>query len=322
MNKWDDMTNEELVVMWQKNKDEQLFEYFLERNKPIMIRFLATRLKKHRGRSDEMFQIGRVAMWRAMKTFDIKKGYKFTTYYPWSIKREMNYFDRGNHLVRLPAYVIEHFGKFIENPDGRIMGVSSLDMPRTNEDGKQSGSIGDNVVDMSPNPIEQFEAQEENANVKPLLSHLSPRQQYVMEMRLGLDRGYGRTLDEVGKIVGVTRERIRQIEAKALKRLKQYAPMYYDLADTGPVSSRALKERDKKHTKTDMYLAKYNPIHARKIIKFIDRSNDIVKTLFKLRTEEITMSDAMEELNRTEKTINRYQLELTGRINKLIHKEN
>lgn len=100
------------------------------------------------------------------------------------------------------------------------LNVQSLNIPMKDESGDTFSELGDFIIDVKPGPQEILEENELKSLLLKYVNELSPRQQIVIEQRYGLLDGKPKTLDNVGKIFGVTRERIRQIETNALKRLK------------------------------------------------------------------------------------------------------
>jgi|LGVF01.2.fsa_nt_gb RNA polymerase sigma factor (sigma-70 family) len=293
MKEWNDKTNEELVVLYQKTNDNRLYEYFLERNSGLMISMISRYFKMYPQHVEDVMQLGKVAMWHAMNNYDHTKGFKFSTYYPWQIKRELNEFNRHRHLIRIPAYVLEDYEKYKADPNGRILGAISLNT-EVNGTSLVASTIQDFIVSDEPNPYEVAAKKEEIARIEPLLNHLPPRQQYVMRLRLGIDDGIAKTLQQCGDIVGVTRERIRQIEEKALIALKRYAPLYYDVSDR-KLNAQLLTQRGKSYNKYNAYLGKYSPKQARKLSLYIDRLEGKSRKLFDVIIGETTLEQVAEQ---------------------------
>lgn len=107
-----------------------------------------------------------------------------------------------------------------------IMDTVSLDAEIPMEDNHDgSCHIGDVIKDTGPTPDEIIELEDRKRRIEKYLDKLSPREQMVIRMRYGLDDGIVKTLDEIGQHYGVTRERIRQVEFKALKKLKRFIIM-------------------------------------------------------------------------------------------------
>lgn len=236
MKDWDNKTNEELVFEYQKTNSEELFNYFLERNMGLLMSFVGKHISKYPQYGEEFIQYGRIAMWETMKAF--KSGLaKFSTLYHYYIKKQITYHRRYLHTVRIPAYVLEDLEKYLKDPGDRILNTYSLDEPvKTTED--QDGTLHDVVASDELTPEELVFQDLDHKALEPLLTHLKPRELYVIRLWLGLDRGHKRTLEECGTIVGVTRERIRQIVAKGIKRLRIYAHLYFDVPKYDPTKDK------------------------------------------------------------------------------------
>jgi len=195
---------------------------------------------------DDHFQNGCLGLNRAVEKFDPDTGFQFSTYATWWIRQSIT---RGvadmSRLIRLPVHVVDELKRFT-NARTRLTGggervtaksvarEAGITVERAEELEKLRGRtasldevIGDGLTtlgDLQParesgvDPVERVEMEEEVAG---LLGQLNRRERDIMVLRFGLDRREPRTLEEVGGHFGLTRERIRQIEAVALKRLRR-----------------------------------------------------------------------------------------------------
>lgn len=231
-----------------KSNDQRARNALIEAN----LRLVVHVAKRYVGQGldlEDLIGEGNIGLIRAVSKFDPSRGFRFSTYAHWWIKQAISraLLD-GARTVRLPVYIMEEVMRVRrasrdiyqernhEPTDEEIaqsLGIApervselkvwaekiySLDAPLSED---EDNSIGDTVTDENiPSPSDFLERESMRAEVQRILGTLNPRERQVLELRFGLSEDHDYTLEEVGRKLKVTRERVRQIEDRAIRKLR------------------------------------------------------------------------------------------------------
>lgn len=249
-----------LGVKIKNNKDPEAIQELVNHNLRLVVTIAKTYIKNTTMDIMDLIQEGNIGLIRAAEKFNYEKGNRFSTHAVWWIKQAISkaLVDQA-HTIRIPANIADEISKLkkirnqLEQTNGGAeptpkqladaMGLteekilSLLSQMKDNislnaniKEGEET-SYGDLIADHNlSNPLDKYLQKEAKDNLLFILSTLSPREETIIKQRFGLGNEKPKTLDEVGNNIGISKERVRQVEDNALRKLRH------------PMRSKAIKE--------------------------------------------------------------------------------